>query len=308
MAHLFSNDFEQFEVNISKSPTVTIRGRKGGNGPPLLLIHGFPQTHAIWHKVAPELAKSFTLIMPDLRGYGASSKPKSDDPNDHRLYAKDSMARDMVQTMQKLGYETFKVVGHDRGGRVAHKLCVMFPERVKKAMFLDICPTLEMYSATDQVFATAYWHWFFLIQPTPFPEDAMTGSPDVFASKMLRGLPQGSDNPQGVFDERAFAEYKALFRDKDTVHGMCEDYRAAAVLDLQQQNDDIEHGRKIKCPIRVLWGTAGLVEKKFDAPKDWQKVCEEGKVDSRSRAVKSGHYIPEEVPDELTADILEFCK
>lgn len=152
---LFPDTFKKFDTQVSSRPPVIISGRTGGSGPPLLLIHGFPQTHAIWHKVAPELSKSYTLVMPDLRGYGQSSKPISDNPNDHSLYAKDNMARDMAETMKSFGYESFWVVGHDRGGRVAHKLCVDFPERVKKAMFLDICPTLEMYSMTDQLFASA---------------------------------------------------------------------------------------------------------------------------------------------------------
>lgn len=305
MADTLLAGLSTFEVKTKDKPEVIIRGHRGGNGPPLLLLHGFPQTRVIWHKVAPALAKTFSLVIPDLRGYGSSSKPATSDSADHSLYGKGEMAADMAKVMESLGYTSYFVVGHDRGGRVTHQLCADYPQRVKKCILLDIAPTLAMLEATDQVIATAYWHWFFLIQPAPFPEDAMLSAPEVFSRKMLRGLPRGSGG-NGIFTHAAYEEYRKVFRDKDTVHGMCEDYRAAAVLDIQAQKEALEKGQKIKVPVLVLWGNAGLVEKKFNAVREWERFFEEGMVDGRSRGLDSGHYIPEECPDELVEDIERF--
>lgn len=209
--------------------------------------------------------------------------------------------------LDALGYkdEAVYVCGHDRGGRVAHALAVNHPHRVKKLMVLDICPTLGMYEKTDKRIATAYFHWFFLIQPTPFPEDAMLAASKTFARKQLGGLLKGRE-ASDVFVPKAYSEYAALFKDPDTVHAMCEDYRAGAQEDCEEQKQNIEAGRRIKCPLRVLWGKKGLIEAAFDASQEWEKVCEKGCWDEGSEAVEGGHYIPEEQPDVLGRHILEF--
>lgn len=304
---LFPN-FTTHTSQTSNKPPVHLHSLRAGTGPPLLLLHGYPQTHHIWHKVAPALSSHFTVIVPDLRGYGRSSKPaRPADPADHSLYAKSAMARDCVALMAHHGFERFAVCGHDRGGRVTHKLATDFPDAVSRAMVLDIAPTLAMYDATDMTFATAYWHWFFLIQPAPFPEEVMLAAPEAMARKQIMRLSSvDADKADDVFVPEAYAAYEALFKDKDGVHAMCEDYRAAATVDLDEQRRDLAQGRKIKCPLRALWGSRGMVQKKFDAVLEWQKVCEEGCVDKRSRAVQSGHYIPEERAEELLEDIMDF--
>ncbi|KAL8702307.1 MAG: hypothetical protein Q9201_004477 [Fulgogasparrea decipioides] len=272
----------------------------GGNGPPLLLLHGFPQTHLLWHKVAPELSKHYTLIIPDLRGYGDSSKPTTD-PNNHSHYSKSAMAADCVALMDSRNYPTFYVCGHDRGARVAHSLCVNFPQRVKKCILLDICPTKAMYAATDRSLAQAYWHWFFLIQPAPFPEDAITAAAasSVFASKLLLH--------RDVHGE-AYDAYAKQFTHWPTVHAMCEDYRASAKEDIEEQTADEAARKKIRCPLRVLWGTQGVVEKMFDARREWEKASEEGMVDDGICALDCGHFIPEERPEELVRHVVEFFR
>ena len=301
--------FETFDINTNAP--VTIHGVRGGTGPPMLLLHGFPQTHWIWHKIADRLAQHFTLVIPDLRGYGASSKPANkENPHDHSLYAKSTMAIDLHDIMTELGFSEYYVVGHDRGGRVAHKLCVDFPQDVKKCLLLDICPTLAMFEAMNLTRATAYWHWLFLIQPTPFPEEMILAKPAAFAKKLLQGLPKGgkSGGDVQVFSDEAYAEYERLLGDPATVHTMCEDYRASATQDMEESRADIKAGRKIKCPLRVIWGKHGLIEKEFNAIEEWQKVTEDGLVDKKSGAVDCGHFIPEEAPEDTLEHILDFFR
>lgn len=211
---LLSSDFEPFKIRTSDDPVVEISGCKAGSGPPLLLVHGFPQTHLIWHKIVPELIKKYTVVLVDIRGYGASSKPKGSD--DHHEYAKSAMAKDLAVVMKELGYDQYYVVGHDRGGRVSHKLAVDYPSQVTKLMVLDICPTLAMYGGTDQEFATYYFHWFFLIQPTPWPEKMMAQNAELSASKFIKG------GKSGIMHPEAYKAYEALFADEETCHGMCE--------------------------------------------------------------------------------------
>jgi len=184
------DDFTHFSIPITDD--IFIRGSQAGTGPPLLLLHGYPQTRLIWHKLASQLTSSYRVVALDLRGYGESSKPADD--GSHKAYSKSTMAKDIVTVMDRLEYNKFFVCGHDRGGRVAHKLCVDFPNRVSKVMVLDIAPTLAMFENTDQAFATTYWHWFFLIQPSPFPEQMMLANPDAFAKKCLGGLPGSGDS------------------------------------------------------------------------------------------------------------------
>lgn len=299
--HGFYPGFEVFDVSVA--PEILIHGVYGGSGPPLLLIHGFPQTHLIWHKVAPQLTSKYTIIVIDIRGYGASSKPHVDyerKPSDHKLYAKSAMAEDCATLMTKLGHDSFFVCGHDRGGRIAHKMCVNYPGKVRKCMVLDICPTKAMYEKTNMQFAQAYFHWFFLTQPPPFPEKLLMGSPDVMAEKCFGGFEHDES------DEEAILEYKKQFSLWDSVHAMCEDYRASMQEDIEESTADIAAGRKIKAPFMVLWGNYGVVEKMFDAKAEWENVCEPGLLDQNSRSLDCGHYIPEEAPDDLVKHIEAF--
>ena len=295
--------FTPFNITTQADPKVIISGVTSGNDsssslPPLLLLHGFPQTYHIWHRVAPQLTDKYTVVVPDIRGYGSSSKPA-----DVANYAKSAMARDCIALMDSLGFkDNFFVCAHDRGARIAHKLCVDFPERVAAAILLDICPTLAMYSTTDFVFASAYFHWFFLIQKEPMPEKMITNDPDLFAQSFM-GIVKGS-NSLSSFDNRCFAEYTKSLGDYDTVHGMCQDYRASATLDLEEQKADLEAARLIQCPLRVIWGSKGLIEKRYNCVEEWQKVTDP-KVKVDGYKVESSHYIPEEVPDDVVRAIFE---
>ena len=262
----------------------------GGEGPPVLLLHGYPQTHAMWHKVAPQLARDYTVICADLRGYGDSSKPRG--IPGHGNYSKRAMARDMAEVMAELGYRGFHVVGHDRGGRVAHRLARDYPKRVRSITVLDISPTLKMYQSTNMQFAKAYYHWFFLIQEAPIPEQMLEG---VGPRYILTRLGRGKSGIK-VFDRRALAEYVRCFEP----HSTCEDYRAAATIDLVHDRKDLQ--KKIKMPLLALWGRQGVIAALFDCLADWREVA----TDVRGRALQCGHFIPEEKPKELLAELRRF--
>ena len=268
----------------------------GGHGPPLLLLHGYPQTHAMWHKIAPRLAAHFTVVCTDLRGYGDSAKPPSE--ADHRSYSKRAMAQDQVEVMEALGFKRFALAGHDRGGRVAHRLALDHPARVARLAVLDISPTAAMYAKTDKAFATAYYHWFFLIQPYDLPERLIGADPAYYLRKKLGGWGSAIDH----FDRRAYAEYERCFSDPATIHASCEDYRAAATLDLE--HDAADAGRKLSCPLLVLWGTKGVVHRLFDPVADWKSVAN----DVRGKVLSCGHYLAEEAPDETYAELLAFFR
>jgi haloacetate dehalogenase len=296
--------FEGFEeFNITVTPDVTIHGIKSGSGPPLLLLHGFPQTHHIWHKITHPLTSSFTVIALDLRGYGRSSKPPSSTQQNHAPYSKSVMASDCIAVMSSLSFPKFSICSHDRGARVAHKLCVDYPETVQRVMFLDIAPTLSMFEKTDMHFAKAYYHWFSLIQPEPFPEELLLREKELFGQRFFGGAYAGKIEGKGFWNEEALGEYMKLFGDREGVHAMCEDYRAAATIDLEEARKDREVGRKIKCPVRVLVGEKGVVANKFDYLREWSDVSE-GEV--TGEAVDAGHYIAEEIPDVLLKHIREF--
>jgi haloacetate dehalogenase len=267
----------------------------GGNGPPLLLLHGFPQTKAIWSQVAPELAKQFTVVAADLRGYGASSKPHG--IADHSTYSKRSMAADQHALMQSLGFDEFFLVGHDRGGRVSHRLAMDFPESVLRLMVLDISPTLTMYHNTTMEFAKGYWHWFFLIQPEPVPETLIGANPEYWLKNHM-----GRHAGTGIFSPERWAEYLAGASHPESMHAMCEDYRAAATIDLIHDRDDRAAGKKLLAPLKVLWGEHGLVNKCFKPLDDWKEVANE----VTGSAVPSGHYIPEEIPEILLEEVRTF--
>lgn len=292
-------DFTPFDLQVSSN--ITIHGVYHGAGPALLLLHGFPQTLHIWHRIAPRLTSYYTVIALDLRGYGCSSKPHGS--STHVEYSKSAMAKDCVTVMKSLGYDRFYVCGHDRGARVTHKMCVNHSESVIKAIFLDICPTLSMYEKTDQDFATAYFHWFFLIQPYPFPEKLIGLDPKAWMQTYLcGGLQTGGGD--GVFDDRAVKEYLGALDNPETVHGMCEDYRAAASIDLEEARADIAGKKHIKCPLRVICGRKGVIARLFDVEKEWKQVHQTGEVEYFD--AESAHYIPEEAPEEVTEHILNF--
>ena len=288
--------FKQKRITVSSEDgPIEIACQVGGSGPPILLLHGFPQTKAIWENVAPELAKNFTVVASDLRGYGESSKPHG--KKDHSTYSKRSMAADQHALMKALGYQQFFLLGHDRGGRVSHRLAMDFPESVLRVMVLDISPTLTMYDNTTMEFAKGYWHWFFLIQPEPVPETLIAANPEFWLSKHM-GRHGGTD----IFSSERWAEYLAGASDPQSMHAMCEDYRAAASIDLVHDRADRAAGKMLTMPLRVLWGEHGLVNKCFRPIEDWKALAQE----VSGQTVPCGHYIPEELPTELIAQARAF--
>ncbi|CAM1501330.1 Fc.00g104920.m01.CDS01 [Cosmosporella sp. VM-42] len=293
--------FNSFKVTTDRAADVTIYGLKNSNAsstlPPLLLLHGFPQSRHIWHRVAPQLTEKYDVVILDIRGYGESSKPEQVE-----AYAKSAMARDCVKVMDNLGFSSFFICAHDRGARVAHKLCVDYPDHVKKAIFLDICPTLAMYTATDFEFAKSYFHWFFLIQKEPLPESSILSNARKFAEIFMGGRQQAGLK---IFDEEPWDYYVKGLEDPATVHAMCQDYRASATLDLEESRDDLAKGRLLQCPLLVIWGKHGVIEKCFDAVKEWRAVARKG-VSVGGYSIDSGHYVAEEAPDDITSAILDF--
>jgi len=284
--------FPGFTTHRIQTAETEIRSVVGGNGPPLLLLHGYPQTHAMWHRVAPALAREYTVVCADLRGYGDSGKPPSDAT--HAAYSKRAMARDMVELMGDLGHARFRLAGHDRGGRVAHRLCADHPDAVEQLVVLDISPTRTMYERTDFAFANAYYHWFFLIQPFDLPERLIGADPLYYLRRKLGGWGTGVSH----FDADALAEYERCFRNPETIHASCEDYRAAATIDLEHD----AKGAKVACPVLALWGARGVVARLFDPIADWRAVAD----DVRGRALAAGHYLPEEVPEETLRELTAF--
>lgn len=276
-----------------------IRLRRGGDGPPLLLLHGNPQTHAMWHAVAPALAKRFTVICPDLRGYGGSFKP--DATADHAPYSKRAMARDMVQLMGRFGADKFFVGSHDRGARVAHRLALDFPDQVLKLAVLDIVPTIEHFERTDMSFAMGYYHWFWFAQRHPLPESVISAAPGIWFRAHTSREPKGDD----FFHPEALADYLAAVRDPDMIRGMCEDYRAAATIDLEHDRESRAAGAKIKCPLLVLWGAKGRIGGWYEPLDIWRRYCDGGVAGG---AVDSGHYLAEEAPEEVLARFFAFFR
>ena len=280
--------FENFALAEVAVPGGTIRLRHGGSGPPLLLVHGNPQTHAMWNRVAPKLAQRFTVVAPDLRGYGGSFKPAA--TADHAPYAKREMAKDLVAVMEHFGHARFKVGSHDRGARVAHRLAIDHPERVEKLAVLDIVPTLEHFERANMEFAMGYYHWFWFAQPHPIPESVISAAPDVW----FHGHTSRSPRPSDVFHPEALADYLHFARQPDTTRGMCEDYRAAATIDLEQDRASRQAGKKVQCPMLVLWGAKGKIGEWYDALAIWRAYCSN---EVTGGAVAAGHYIAEEAPD-----------
>lgn len=281
---------------IPVAPEVQIHCRIGGQGEPLLLLHGHPQTSAIWHRVAPTLAQHHTVVAADLRGYGESSKPAGDPQ--HEAYAKRTMARDMVHLMQQLGFERFAVLAHDRGARVAHRLAMDHPHAVERLVVLDIAPTLAMYEQTSDTFARAYWHWFFLIQPAPLPERTIEADPGGYVRYVMGNRSAGL----APFDPRALAEYERCLALPGAAHGLCEDYRAAATIDLDHDRADREAGRQLDVPMLALWGEQGVVHRCFKPLDEWRRVA----TQVHGEALPCGHYIAEEAPEALLARVQPF--
>lgn len=286
-----------FTARTVDLPDVRIFCRIGGDGPPLVLLHGYPQTHLMWHRVAPLLAQRFTVVCPDLRGYGDSGKPPT--TPDHEPYSKRAMARDIVALADRLGFDRFVAAGHDRGARVLHRLCLDHPDRVSRAALLDIVPTRTLYEATDQRVATGYFHWFFLIQPDPLPERLIGADPGFWLDWVLG---RWSAAPAAeVFPREVLREYRRCFSDPATVHATCEDYRAGAGIDLEHDRADAD--RRILCPLLVLWGAEGFVARHFDVLACWREKAA-GPVSGR--ALPCGHFLPEEAPRETAAELLRF--
>ncbi|TAG45565.1 MAG: alpha/beta fold hydrolase [Betaproteobacteria bacterium] len=277
---------------------LNVRTSKSAGLPPLLLLHGHPQTNVIWHKVWTPLAQHFSLIAPDLRGYGDSEKPPSDASMNHAPYSKREMAKDMVALMATLGFPTFRVLAHDRGARVTHRMMMDHPDAVSRATLLDIAPTLAMYEQTTMDFAKAYWHWFFLIQREPLPETMIAADPTFFIEKMMGNRHAGLS----AFSPAALAEYRRCITLPGIAHAICEDYRAAATIDLEHDRADRDAGRKLAQPLQVLWGADGIIEKCFKPLDEWQRVA----TDVRGGSIPCGHYIPEEAPEALLAAALPF--
>jgi len=286
--------FPGFERRRVRTSGATINLVTAGVGPPVLMLHGYPQTHAMWHKIAPELARRYTVVCPDLRGYGDSSKPKG--LPDHSNYSKRAMARDMMEVMDALGHRTCHLVGHDRGARVAHRLARDHPRRVRTLTVLDISPTLKMYESTDMAFARAYYHWFFLIQPPPLPEKLLAGHVPFYILGRIGRSPGGLKH----FSKAAVREYVRAFRDARTIHATCEDYRAAASIDLEHDRKD--RRRKLAIPVLALWGKYGVIERVFDPLADWREVAK----NVTGRALACGHFLPEEAPRQTLAEIRRF--
>lgn len=268
-----------------------------GEGPPLLLLHGFPQTHVCWHKIADRLTKRFTVVASDLRGYGASSKPPGG--GDHATYSKRAMAADQVALMRALGFDRFRLVGHDRGGRVAHRLALDHPEAVKRLVMLDICPTAVMFQATNQEFATAYYHWFFLIQPPDIPERMIANNTHYYIRQTIASW----SRTEGAFDEAILRHYVEAYFDPAAIHAACEDYRAAASIDLVHDAESDAADVRITVPLLALWGARGTVGKMFDVPSTW-RAKSHGEVSGF--AIDCGHFLPEEAPEATLEALLDF--
>ncbi len=284
----FIPGFQLMDVALENG--ITLRAAVGGQGEPLVLLHGHPQNHVTWRKIAPVLARHFTVIMPDIRGYGDSAKPASDD--DHRSYCKREMAKDIVLLVARLGFqEGFACMGHDRGARVGHR-----PAQVKRSIFIDIAPTATMYALTDKTFATRYFWWFFLIQPSPMPEKMIAADPAFFLRKHIDGQLKTS----GATEPEVFAEYLRCYQDPNTLRAICEDYRASATIDLE--DDEADKHLRITSPLLVLWGEKGTVGQLYDVPATWQEKA----LDVRGRAMPCGHSPQEECPDVLLSAIMPF--
>jgi haloacetate dehalogenase len=291
--------FEGFTLDTRVVDGHAVRFRHGGSGPPLLLLHGNPQTHAMWHLVAPRLAERFFVVCPDIRGYGFSSKPRP--TPDHAPYSKRDMCRDPLGLMRSLGHERFGVVSHDRGARVAHRLALDHPDAVERLCVMDIVPTLHHLEHTDMEFALGYYHWFWLAQPHPKPELLIESDVERWFDLHTSREPKDS----GFFAPQARADYLAALRQPGTVAAICEDYRAAVTIDLAHDRASRAAGEKVACPLLALWGGKGRIGQWYDPLAVWRSYAS-GPVSGH--AVNSGHYLAEEAPGEVLAALDAFLR
>lgn len=291
--------FEGFKSQKIQTTGATINVASGGKGPPLLLLHGNPETHVMWHKIAPQLAAEFSVFAADLRGYGDSSKPEGGE--NHSNYSKRAMASDQIELMRHFGFEKFSVVGHDRGGRVAHRMALDYPDRITKLAVLDIVPTYDLLHRVSNEVATAFYHWFFLIQPSPFPEVLIAANVEFYLKYMMFRDMSHNEVPAWM-GEVAFAEYLWCYRDPATLHATCEDYRAGESVDMKQDEEDLN--RKIGCPVLALWGKQGAVQRYFDVLSVWRARA----ANVSGKPVNGRHFLPEESPDEVLSEFRAFLK
>jgi haloacetate dehalogenase len=289
--------FEGFERGVASIGGIDIAYVRGGSGPPVLLLHGFPQTKAMWRHVAARLANDFTVVCADLRGYGDSAKPQC--LPDRSNYAFRAMAADQLGLMRKLGFERFHMVGHDRGGRTGHRMALDHPDAVQTLTVMDIVPTHAMFMDTNRKVAGAYWHWYFLSQPAPFPERMIGADPDFFYETCLVGWGAAK---LADFDAELLADYRRCWRDPAMIHGSCSDYRAAASIDLDHDGADID--RKLACPTLVFYGAGGQMAKLFDMPAEWRKRC--AAVEQAS--LPSGHFFVDQFPDKTAEMVAAFLR
>jgi haloacetate dehalogenase len=289
---------ESFETLRMMRDGVALHVRRAGQGAPLLLLHGHPQTHAMWHRVAPQLAERFQVVLMDLRGYGDSGRPDAGDA--YAAYSKREMARDALHVMRELGHARFQVLAHDRGARVAHRLALDHADAVERMLLLDIAPTLPMYRETSEAFARAYWHWFFLIQPPPLPEALIESDPARYVRSVMGARHAGLS----VFAPEALAEYERCAAIPGSAASLCADYRAGAGVDLQHDQQDADAGRKLAQPLRVLWGEHGAVARCFDVPALWRAAADR----FTGRSVPCGHYIAEEASALLLAETQTYLR
>ncbi|MFL6692046.1 MAG: alpha/beta fold hydrolase [Ramlibacter sp.] len=290
--------WEGFDSTVLMRGNVGLNVRVGGRGEPLLLLHGPPQTGAMWHRVAPSLAERFRVVVLDLRGYGDSGRPAAGEAS--LAYAKREMALDALHVMRTLGHDRFQVLAHDRGARIAHRLAADHPQQVERLLLLDIAPTLAMYRNTTEAFAMAYWHWFFLVQPPPLPEALIASDPVRYIRSVMGSRHAGL----ACFAPEAMAEYERCIAIPGTAESICADYRASAGIDLVHDQADVDAGRKLAQPLRVLWGEHGAVGRNFDVLALWRERA----VQVTGRSVACGHYLAEEAPDQVLSEAFEFFR
>jgi haloacetate dehalogenase len=287
--------FEEFDISTSGA---SVHGRRGGSGPPVLLLHGIPETHLMWHRVAPRLAERYTVVVTDLRGYGDSGKPPS--TADHEPYSMRAIGRDQIEVMRQLGYDRFRLVGHDRGARCAYRLALDEPDAIIRLAVMDVVPVGDAYRRAERKFSLAYWVWSFMAAPEPVPEQFIGAAPANLVNYMLDSWPEVKD----AFPAEVRAEYIEKFSHPDTAHAICEEFRASATLDYQQ--DEADRGnRKFACPVLFLWSERGSVGKLYDDPLG---IWREWGDDVRGGPVPVGHFIPEEAPEETTRELLDFLR